>query len=531
MKKIFFFLCTFCTLYSCDSDEALIAENSGQKNEQTVEVLSFSSKEEFSEAIRNYDLDKKLVTRSSDSFYSADEYYDDAAGDSVAEEIGFLVPDEKYRNFLNKNMEIVVNDTLYKITKEGTFYAKLDDKEELYNAIKNVDAFKLVSEDVKELGHVKLKDTFHRWNGKKSTPITDDHFFDDEGMLEDDGNDDGQINEISTTRSSYHRPLNREDIEKFENVGAVNVNIFDKIVRFSPSYMKDTKITFKSNKNRRLYVSLYKYDYGFGITIGLDCKVMKKLWHGLSWGRMVNWDQGVYYGISALIIRQEIKEPVFNQLMNSNKAILANQWQSVNNHNYSTYASATSSFNGGIANKWVTEYNGNPTKSPYTIPVVGDAVETLVSNIEYIDKWFPWLGAETAAAVSAKLFDNFIKNKGIGLMRSLDTSDSGRKFEFFSEQDHAVYIMYSNDLAWNQGGYRVHDKFLKYYRSIEIGGSYIFGNGGNSKISGPSFNLHDDDLLGTPSIVYCEGLVFTEDGDDWIGARIYHNPDKLFGDK
>lgn len=103
---------------------------------QTVEVLSFSSKEEFSEAIRNYDLDKKLVTRSSDSFYSADEYYDDAAGDSVAEEIGFLVPDEKYRNFLNKNMEIVVNDTLYKITKEGTFYAKLDDKEELYNAIK-----------------------------------------------------------------------------------------------------------------------------------------------------------------------------------------------------------------------------------------------------------------------------------------------------------------------------------------------------------------------------------------------------------
>lgn len=33
MKKIFFFLCTFCTLYSCDSDEALIAENSGQKNE------------------------------------------------------------------------------------------------------------------------------------------------------------------------------------------------------------------------------------------------------------------------------------------------------------------------------------------------------------------------------------------------------------------------------------------------------------------------------------------------------------------
>ena len=34
----------------------------------------------------------------------------------------------------------------------------------------------------------------------------------------------------------------------------------------------------KSNSKRKLYISLYRNDYGFAVSIGLDCKVMKKLW-------------------------------------------------------------------------------------------------------------------------------------------------------------------------------------------------------------------------------------------------------------
>ena len=67
-----------------------------------------------------------------------------------------------------------------------------------------------------------------------------------------------------------------------------------------------------TNATNKLYVSLYRYDYVFGVSIGIDCKVMKKLWHGLGRGRMVHWDDGIYYGLSSLIVRQQIKEPVFN---------------------------------------------------------------------------------------------------------------------------------------------------------------------------------------------------------------------------
>ncbi len=231
----------------------------------TAEIMSFDSKESFKKALDNYD----ITTRSPNSFSSsADVYKNSSEENSNIEQIGFLVPDEKFRHFLNKNLEIIVNDTLYRITKDGTFFAHRSDKVELENAIAKVGEFTKIAEDLKKLGNVKLKDTFGTWDDKSSSPIDDEKYFDEDS-------DDVVIPNQPTTRAVTRHELTREEVEKFPTVGAIKVHIADKIIRFSPSFLKHTKIRFSSNSHRKLYVSLYRYDYVFGVSIGIDCKVMK----------------------------------------------------------------------------------------------------------------------------------------------------------------------------------------------------------------------------------------------------------------
>ena len=494
---------------ACNSGD--IAEQVGKetkKSNETVstEIMSFDSKDDFKKALDNYDVTKEFATRVSNSFPSADNAYKNSSEtDFNAEQIGFLVPDEKFRHFLNKDLEIVVNDTLYRITKDGTFFTHSSNKEELEKAVAKVENFTNVTESMKQLGNVKLKDTFGTWNNKSSNPIDDEEYFDED-------ENDVVIPNQSATRSASRDELTREDVEKFPVVGAVKVHLVDKIIRFSPHYLNHTKIRFSSNSRRKLYVSLYRYDYVFGVSIGLDCKVMKKLWHGLKWGRMKNWGDGIYYGLSSLIVRQQIKEPAFNDFMNFGKAKLQNQWQSLTNHKFTTYAEATKNFKGGIENRWNTEYNGNPTKSPYIIPIIGESVYNI-------------LGEGKASEKIAERLDHFLVNKGINFFSGLDTSNSGKQIQFFSENDRAVYSFFSNDITWNGGGYRIHDTFLKYYRNIVLGVTINFG-GSNSNIKVKP-NISNNDFLGSPEIFFCEGIVYTRDGDGWIGAKIIQEaPDK-----
>ncbi len=143
--------------------------------------MSFDNKDAFTKALDNYDITKGYGTRATGSFYSADDIYNNSSGeDAEIEKIGFLVPDEKFRHFLNKNLEIIVNDTLYRITKDGTFFAHLSDKEELEKAVKRVGDFTRTANDLKELGNVRLKNTFNTWDGDSLNPINDENYFDEE---------------------------------------------------------------------------------------------------------------------------------------------------------------------------------------------------------------------------------------------------------------------------------------------------------------------------------------------------------------
>lgn len=484
---------------ACNSEDIVKqVENKDSKSHEnvTTEILSFESRGAFMKALDNYDITKGQSTRATGSFYSADDIYNNSSGeDADIEKIGFLVPDEKFRHFLNKNLEIIVNDTLYRITKDGTFFAHCSDKDELDRAVTRVGDFTQIANDLKELGNVRLKNTFDTWDDDASNPISNENYFDDDS-------DDVIIpNNQSMTRAATHPELTREDIARFETVGTVKVHIKDKILRFAPNYLAHKKIRFNSNSRRKLYVSLYRYDYMFGVSIGIDCKVMKKLWHGLSWGRMVHWDDGIYYGISSLIISQQIKRPKFEDFMKAYRNKFLEQWKEVSSSHFTDYADATKNFKEGIVNNWTPEYNKNRADSKYVIPIIGEKISKLLGDSKDTEK-------------IAKQLDRFLADQGIKYFSKLHEGKSGKHMNFFSENDHSLYSLFSNDITWNGGGYRVHETFMRYYRK------FILNLSVNSGKFTPGVSITDDDKLSAPEIRYCEGIVYTRDGNGWIGAKI-----------
>lgn len=172
------------SMCACNSED--IVEQEGKNNfnspeSATAEIMSFESKDAFKKALDSYDITKGITTRASHSFSSADNIYNDFSEENTnIEQIGFLVPDEKFRHFLNKNLEIIVNDTLYRITKDGTFFTHCSNKIELENAVTKVKNFTKIAEGLKKLGNVKLKDTFGRWNDNSSSPIDNEQYFDED---------------------------------------------------------------------------------------------------------------------------------------------------------------------------------------------------------------------------------------------------------------------------------------------------------------------------------------------------------------
>lgn len=131
MKKIIYIICLISVLCSCNNELPIenVQEVQKSNSKEESEILSFKNSKEFLSAIENLDLDNPIITRASSSFVSAENIYQQGNDENADNEyIGFLIPDEKYRNFFNKNLEIIVNDTLYRVTKYGTLLTHVSNK-------------------------------------------------------------------------------------------------------------------------------------------------------------------------------------------------------------------------------------------------------------------------------------------------------------------------------------------------------------------------------------------------------------------
>ncbi|RIB31110.1 hypothetical protein [Phocaeicola vulgatus] len=217
MKKISYIICLTAILCSCNNELPIenVQELQTPKSKEDSEILSFKNSEEFLSTIENFDLDNPILTRASSSFVSAENIYEQENNENADNEyIGFLIPDEKYRNFFNKDLEIIINDTLYKATKYGTLFTHISNKSELIKSLENISEFKPLSNNTKQYGNIKLIDTYGLWDKETNNPITDDSFFEndeDDLLVENNGTE-------TLTRSASDGGIPKSVVESFPTV-------------------------------------------------------------------------------------------------------------------------------------------------------------------------------------------------------------------------------------------------------------------------------------------------------------------------
>lgn len=280
-------------LFSCDIDN-----NGFEKNQLGVspsDRLEFSTLEEFKDLISSVDPQNLSQTNQSwiekrnnfPNFSPLSEVkesgvnlaggnhraFSEEAG-TLLDSISELVPDMSLRLFLNQNMEIEIEEIVYKITSFGTFYTHKSNYENLEKVISEFD--KVSNKNLRvtqesstpvELGEdVYFLDTYGDEFDIQSTttPVIDNKIY--------------QANDyVSVAPYSYALPTNNYEQFTTYNYGAETVvgKIIEGIAGGNTAFEQNYTSKF------RLRVKLYDFNYGFYRSVGLNAKLQKKGWTGI----------------------------------------------------------------------------------------------------------------------------------------------------------------------------------------------------------------------------------------------------------
>ena len=262
-----FLLTISCTVLSSfiSCSDNIELENMYERNLQTrgsesSPILNFSSREEFEQALASLE--------NSTSTYSATFLLPENQSllkQSVYEDyMDSYVPDPNFARLLNKDGEIIVNDTVYKITTNGTYYYPLNRKNEFEN---------LFQRDSSIMG-TSLSDRLYK--------ISDDIYrydtFADKREFEE-----SKLNEISTLKASpdrvsYGKNPNydvfiTEDMTHENLLHLIAKNLFGKHFEPTENFTGD---------RRRVRGTFYDYNYIVKHQIGVKAWTDKKNWIGWS---------------------------------------------------------------------------------------------------------------------------------------------------------------------------------------------------------------------------------------------------------
>lgn len=343
-------------------------------------------------------------------------------------------------------MEVIVNDTVYRVTKEGTFYTNIQNINELEYAIEHIDLFSNISNKLKKYKDIYLYDSHNLWNTHEDNPITNANYFDDP----DDelyGEEDDIEDDVIQTRS-VHRNITDEDFESFPTMGIVKAKILGKVLELVFNKTSYNKYRFKSNRRRKLYVSFYNKDYVFYRSGGFDVKVMKKLWHG-GWGRMKTWSCGVYTGFSQIRIKHTLSNFMSSELNSFVKNIHEEQKKHINDliHADEYYK---------LHKNEAVFYDNYPFRNEFgnkgfSIPFLVDLLDN--NNVAKLNK-------ELTRQLIYALKHGFKYNP----------YEPVTQFTAFNTRNpQEIYSIYTNILRHNGGGYRIKKQFLKEYKTIVLG--------------------------------------------------------------
>jgi hypothetical protein len=270
--KTLFFCFLLLGIFSCKDD---IYNNVDQKASSTLsktnfEVLSFSSKDELLQAIQNGMSDDKstIITKGSTFIsllspcHSKTKSTDGDTGDNYYETLGYdtLVPNQAFAKLINPEGEIMVKDSIYKITPNGTYYFP-SSKKQIFDQLYSADSTScgvLISDNL-----YKISDGIFRINTFKS----------DKYDLENLDN-----NESVSTKAGVPEP----SFDSFPVYDADHHTWIGKLIQNIIGSSKEFCIKYDGDGTRRIKGSFYFYNYGVYSEIGAQGWTDKKNWIGWS---------------------------------------------------------------------------------------------------------------------------------------------------------------------------------------------------------------------------------------------------------
>ena len=275
MKKLFFILVLVAfTLISCDKNEVTELQQQTDLNR-----LEFKSKDEVIAAIEALDngddCDVLLKNPNFVNYMKANEMIrkngmqkvDGISTDEFTLALDTLVPNKSFAALLNSNGEIVLNDTIFKITPNGTYkYPK--NKELIFNRLFDADSLlmgTLISENF-----YKITDGIYRYDSFKDEIIQ---------VLDEPTNESINITGISKVSNASSGEPN---FNSFPTYNADRHTFFGKIVQSLIGGTKTYDVDFKENSDKRLKGKFYFYNYGIYAESGVTGTTQRKRWIGWS---------------------------------------------------------------------------------------------------------------------------------------------------------------------------------------------------------------------------------------------------------
>ncbi len=260
------------TFASCEKNEVTETISQTETNR-----LSFNTREEVLQAIQAFDEkgDCDILVKNPNfvsyakvmekGYNKGIQKVSDITNDNLTLALDSLLPNKSFAALLNPEGEIALNDTIFKITPNGTYkFHKSKEKEfyELYSTNPNMKGDQL-SEEYYEIAYgIYRYDTFKEVVQEVSPNVEPSYVT-------------GYLKVASSTNSE-------PDFNSFPTYNAERHTFFGKIVESIIGGTKSYEVDFKTNSDKRLKGKFYFYNYGIYAETGVTGTTQRKRWIGWS---------------------------------------------------------------------------------------------------------------------------------------------------------------------------------------------------------------------------------------------------------
>lgn len=316
MKKyqcLFFVVCILA-IYSCQKFDGAKTENGNNTDIANIAMLSFSSEEDFIAALNQQDDDVTtracFATKAQGGLTANEKYVDllepvqnlPIATDPIlrvdcrplkeqalienndmslyiAKGYDSLVPNIKVAKLLNARAEVMVDQTIYKISPRGTYYFP-ESKQKFFES--NYERFETEEGIQMEENTYQLAEDIYRINTFEITEVLDaeaEDLPDDlPGVLDDDDLSTNIVNTLNMTTRTVTTQI--PPFERFPRFNADAKTWLGKL--WQSIFGRNRGYTYKLSKKHRMKGKFYYYNYKFYTEFGASAEMQKKNWIGWS---------------------------------------------------------------------------------------------------------------------------------------------------------------------------------------------------------------------------------------------------------